>query len=51
MSGEAKIEGICEFVDTMLDNETKFILYAHHHITMDGLETHLKQRLAKKSAK
>jgi SNF2 family DNA or RNA helicase len=47
LSGEAKVEGIKEFIDTMIDNEIKFILFAHHHVVMDGLEAHLKQRLAK----
>ena len=30
LSGEAKLSGITDFLDTMFDNDIKFILFAHH---------------------
>lgn len=41
LSGEAKLPGIIEFIETLVDNECKFLLFAHHLSVMDGLERYL----------
>ncbi len=38
LTGEAKVDGITDFVDTLIDNNCKFILFAHHLSVLDGLE-------------
>ena len=38
MSGEAKVKGVNAFIETLLDNETKFIVFAHHYSVLDRLE-------------
>lgn len=44
LTGEAKVSGICEFMDNLLDNECKFLIFAHHKSVMDGIETFAKQK-------
>ena len=43
-TGEAKYKGILDFIDTLLDGNVKFLLYAHHTQLIDDLESHLKKR-------
>ena len=38
LSGEAKIEGVCEFIDTLVDTGVKFILFAHHQNVMNAVQ-------------
>ncbi|CAI2373984.1 unnamed protein product [Moneuplotes crassus] len=38
LSGAAKIRGILEFVETMIDNNTKFLLFAQHLEVLDKVE-------------
>jgi len=35
LTGLAKIEGICDFVETLNDNGVKFLLFAHHTQVID----------------
>ena len=44
LSGEAKLEGICEFLDNLIDNECKFLIFAHHHSVLDGLEDYIVKK-------
>ena len=37
LTGEAKIKGVIEFIDQLVENEIKFILYAHHRTVLDAL--------------
>jgi predicted peroxiredoxin len=30
MTGEAKVEGVKEFMENLIDNGVKFLLFAHH---------------------
>jgi hypothetical protein len=30
LTGQAKIEGVCEFLENLIDNGAKFLVYAHH---------------------
>ena len=38
LTGESKIAGVCEFIETMVDNGAKFLVFAHHQTVMDGIE-------------
>ena len=39
---EAKMEAVGDYVASLLKNEIKFVLFAHHHILLDALEDKLK---------
>lgn len=43
LSGEAKLSGITDFMDTLVENNCKFIVFAHHKSVMDGLENYVKK--------
>jgi len=30
LTGQAKVEGIKEFMENLIDNDVKFLLFAHH---------------------
>ena len=34
----SKIEGVCDFIDTLVDNGAKFLVFAHHLCMLDALE-------------
>ena len=38
LTGLAKIKGILEFTDALLDNKCKFIIFAHHYEVLDAIE-------------
>ena len=38
MTGTAKVKGCVEFLETLIDNKQKFIVFAHHYEVMDGIE-------------
>lgn len=38
LTGLAKIKGILEFTETLLDNKVKFIIFAHHYEVLDAIE-------------
>ena len=42
LTGEAKITGIINFIETLIQNEIKFIIFAHHIKVMDAIETYVK---------
>lgn len=44
LTGESKIGGINEFMDTLLDNGCKFLVFAHHISVMNGLEDYIKKQ-------
>ena len=46
-SGEAKIRGINEFIETLIDNGTKFIVFAHHYSVLDAMEELVLKKKAK----
>ena len=37
-TGSAKIRGIVEFVETLLENKCKFLIFAHHFNVLDAIE-------------
>lgn len=30
MTGESKVPGICDFIENLIENDCKFLLFAHH---------------------
>ena len=41
LTGEAKIEGIKEYLDTLISQNCKFLLFCHHKSVMDAYELHI----------
>ena len=37
-TGEAKIKGSIEFINDLMENDLKFLVYAHHILVLDALE-------------
>ena len=37
----AKIKGILEFIDTLIDSRVKFIIFAHHFDVLDAIEEYV----------
>lgn len=44
LTGTAKIKGILEFIDTLLDNRCKFLIFAHHYDVLDAIEDKVIQK-------
>ncbi len=42
-TAEAKIKCVIEYIELLLRNEVKFLLFAHHHIMIDALEQRLQK--------
>ena len=38
MTGAAKVKGVIEFIDNLLENKCKFIVFAHHYEVLDAIE-------------
>jgi len=38
MTGKAKVAGVADFLDTIIESNTKFLLFAHHQCVLDSLE-------------
>ena len=38
LTASAKIRGICEFVETLLENRVKFLIFGHHYNVLDAIE-------------
>jgi SWI/SNF-related matrix-associated actin-dependent regulator 1 of chromatin subfamily A len=43
LTGLAKLDGVKDYLSSLLDNDVKILLFAHHKIVMDGLEEHLQK--------
>ena len=41
MTGLAKVDGICDYLSDLLENDIKIIVFAHHYAVLDRLEEHL----------
>ena len=46
MSGEAKVQGSIDFLETLLEAGTKFLLFAHHVNVLDFYEQYLNKKKA-----
>ena len=42
-TGFAKVTGTMEFLKVLIENKCKFILFAHHGITLNAYEEHFKK--------
>ncbi len=38
LTGLSKVDGVCEFIETLTDNGAKFLVFAHHMCMLDALE-------------
>ena len=38
LTGTAKVKGTVEFLETLIENKMKFIVFAHHYEVMDAIE-------------
>lgn len=38
MTGTAKVKGVIEFIDNLIENKCKFIVFAHHYEVLDAIE-------------
>ena len=47
LSGEAKIQGSIDFIETLLEAGAKFLLFAHHKLVLDHYEDLMKKRKTK----
>ncbi len=37
----AKVDGVLEFIETLIENNVKFLLFAHHMCMLDALEQNI----------
>merc|ERR1719160_1029916 len=44
LTAQAKVQAVVDYAEQLLDQGTKFLLFAHHHLMLDSLEHHLRQR-------
>jgi len=42
LTAEAKMESVAKYIEYLLSNEIKFLLFAHHHVMLDRLEKKLR---------
>jgi hypothetical protein len=38
LTGTAKIKGMCDYVSYLIQNDCKFIIFAHHLEVLDAIE-------------
>ena len=38
MTGSAKVKGTVEFLENLVENKVKFIVFCHHYEVMDQIE-------------
>jgi len=38
LTGLSKVDGVCDFIETLVDNGAKFLVFAHHLCMIDALE-------------
>jgi len=44
LTGTAKIHYVNEFIEDLIENESKFIVFAHHLDVLDGVEAFVKKK-------
>ena len=47
LTGEAKVKGVGEFLETLHENGAKFLVFAHHKSVLDELEKFLNSKKIK----
>lgn len=43
MTGESKVDGVCEFIETLVDAGAKFLVFAHHQVVLDKIEEFVRK--------
>jgi len=38
ITAEAKIDGVADYVEYLLSNDVKFLIFGHHHVMLDAIE-------------
>jgi SWI/SNF-related matrix-associated actin-dependent regulator of chromatin subfamily A-like protein 1 len=44
LTGLSKVDGVCDFIETLVDNGAKFLVFAHHICMIDVLEEFAAKR-------
>ncbi|CDW72909.1 snf2 family n-terminal domain containing protein [Stylonychia lemnae] len=44
LTGMAKLKGVQNFIETLIDNRVKFLLFAHHYDVLDQLEDYIVKK-------
>ena len=44
LTGEAKVQGCTEFIETLIENGAKFLVFGHHKSVLDHLENFVKKK-------
>jgi SWI/SNF-related matrix-associated actin-dependent regulator of chromatin subfamily A-like protein 1 len=44
LTGMSKINGCCDFIETLVENGAKFLVFAHHQDVLDGIENCLLKK-------
>ena len=44
MSGSAKVKGTVEFLENLVENRVKFVVFAHHYEVMDQIEDNIVKK-------
>ena len=44
LAGMSKISGCCDFIETLVDNGAKFLVFAHHQDVLDGIQNSLVKK-------
>jgi SWI/SNF-related matrix-associated actin-dependent regulator 1 of chromatin subfamily A len=44
LTGESKIVGATDFIETLLEAGAKFLLFAHHKNVLNAYEDHMKRK-------
>ena len=44
MTGNAKVKGTVEFLENLVENKVKFIVFCHHYEVMDQIEDYIVKK-------
>ena len=44
LSGEAKVQGVCDFLETLNENGAKFLVFAHHKSVISELKNFMNKK-------
>ena len=47
ITGQSKVKPVCEFLNVLIENGAKFILFCHHIATLDEYEAYMKKSKVK----
>jgi|JI6StandDraft_1071083.scaffolds.fasta_scaffold01293_5 SWI/SNF-related matrix-associated actin-dependent regulator 1 of chromatin subfamily A len=44
LTGQAKVESVKEYIDEIMENDVKVLIFGHHKFVLDEIETFLNQK-------